>query len=89
MPSDPRIKPKRSREEIRAQIAVRLRAIRLKMAIRRKLDEQGATTPAAISTALGLPAAEAAALLSRKRLRQGDMAQLEAAVACLEVQDPG
>ena len=89
MPSDPPTKPKRSREEIRAQIAVRLRAIRLKMAIYRKLDEKGAITPAAIGNALDLPAVEAAALLSRRRLREGDLAQLEAAAVRLGVHDPG
>ena len=42
------------------------------MAIYRHLDELGTTTPAAIGGALGLPAIEAAALLSRKRLRDGE-----------------
>ncbi|WP_156963876.1 hypothetical protein [Muricoccus aerilatus] len=46
------------------QRADRLQAIRLKMAIGRRLDEQGVTSPAAIGAALNLPAAEAVGLLS-------------------------
>lgn len=89
MTSERPTKPKRSREEIRAQVAIRLRAIRLKMAICRALDGQGQTTPSDIGAALHLPAAEAVALLNRKRLRKSDMAQLEDAAARLGVQDPG
>jgi saccharopine dehydrogenase-like NADP-dependent oxidoreductase len=56
------------------------------MAIGRELDERGITTPAAIGAALGMPAAEAAKLLSRHQWRQGDVALLEAAAARLGVQ---
>jgi len=77
------LKPQLSAAERRARKADQLQAIRLKMAIGRKLDEQGATTPAAIGAALDLPVTEAAALLNRKRLRDGDLAQLEAAAVRL------
>jgi hypothetical protein len=55
------------------------------MLIGRALDELGATTPDAIGAALGMPAAEATALLSRKQWREGDVALLEAAAARLGV----
>ena len=58
-------KPKLSIEERWARQADRLASIRLRMAIGRELDERGITTPAAIGAALGMPAAEAAKLLSR------------------------
>jgi hypothetical protein len=81
-------KPKLSIEERRARQADRLASIRLRMAIGRELDEQGITTPAAIGAALGMPAAEAAKLLSRHQWREGDVALLEAAAARLGVQVP-
>jgi hypothetical protein len=55
------------------------------MAIHRELDERGATTPAAIGEALGMPAAEATKLLTRHQWREGDVALLEAAAARLGV----
>jgi hypothetical protein len=76
-------KPKLSAEERRARQADRLKIIRLRMAIRSKLDERGITTPAAISTALGMSATEAAGLLTRHQWREGDVARLEAAAARL------
>jgi len=72
------VKPQPSAAERRARKADQLQAIRLKMAIGRKLDEQGVISPAAIGDALSLLAAEAVGLLSRKRFREGDLAQLEA-----------
>ena len=54
----------------------------------RELDELGATTPDAIGAALGMPAAEATALLTRKQSREGDLLLLKAAAARLELQVP-
>jgi hypothetical protein len=79
----PSEKPKLSAEERRARQADRLASIRLRIAIGRELDERDITTPAAIGAALGMPAAEATALLSRKQRREGDVALLEAAAARL------
>jgi hypothetical protein len=60
-----------------------VRAIRLRMAIGRELDDRGITTPAAIGEALGMPAAEAAKLLTRRQWQEGDVALLEAVAARL------
>jgi hypothetical protein len=84
----PSAKPKISPEERRRRTADRLTMIRLKMAICRKLDERGITTPDNIGAALEVPAAEAAALLTRKLWREGDLALLEAAAARLGVVVP-
>ena len=89
MNGEPSAKPKPSREEARARDADRLQAIRLRMAVYRALDDRGITPPSGIGAALDLPAAEATALLSRKVLREGDLAQLVAAAARLGVQDSG
>jgi len=59
------------------------------MAIGRELDDRGITTPAAIGQALGMPAAEAAKLLTRHQWREGDVALLQAAAARLGVQVSG
>jgi hypothetical protein len=56
------------------------------MAIGRELDERGITTPANIGVALGMPAAEAVKLMTRRHWREGDVALLEAAAARLGVQ---
>jgi hypothetical protein len=72
-------------EDRRVRTADRLATIRLRVLIGRALDERGATTPAEIGEALGMPAAEATALLSRKQWREGDVALLEAAAARLGV----
>ena len=79
----PPTKPKLSAEERRARHADRLVTIRLRMLIGRELDDRGITTPAAIGTALGMPAAEATKLLTRRQRREGDVALLEAAAARL------
>ena len=79
-------KPKLSSEERRRRTDDRLKTIRLQIAIGRELDERGITTPAGIGAAIGMPAAEATALLSRKLRREGDVALLEAAAARLGVQ---
>ena len=79
-------KSKLTSEERRARQADRLTTIRLRMAIGRELDDRGITTPAAIGEALGMPAAEAAKLLTRHQWREGDVAQLQAAAARLGMQ---
>jgi hypothetical protein len=84
----PAAKPKISPEERRRRTADRLKAIRLKMAIGRELEDRGLTTPAAIGAALGMPPAEATKLLTRHQWREGDVALLEAAVARLGVELP-
>jgi hypothetical protein len=75
----PSAKPKISPEERRRRTADRLAMIRLKMAIGRELDERGITTLAAIGAALGMPAAAATKLLTRRQWREGDVALLKAA----------
>ena len=55
----------------------RVMAIRLRYTINTHLKDQGLTTPAAIGTAVGLPAAEAAGLLTRQQWRAGDVAALQ------------
>jgi len=77
------------RRRRRARHADRLASIRLRMAIGRELDERGITTPAEIGVALGMPAAEATGLLTRRQWREGDVALLQAAAARLGVQVPG
>jgi hypothetical protein len=81
-------KPKLTAEERRVRTADRLTTIRLRVLIGRALDERGATTLGAIGTALGMPAGEAIALLSRKQWREGDVALLEAAAARLALPRP-
>ncbi|MFC7478237.1 hypothetical protein ACFQS7_28105 [Dankookia sp. GCM10030260] len=80
--------PKPSTADRRARQADRLTTIRLRMAIGRKLEERSITTPAAIGEALGMPAAEATSLLTRRQWREGDVARLQAAAARLGVQVP-
>ena len=82
-------KPKQSAEERRARQVDRLASIRLRMAIHHhELDERGITTPAAIGEALGMPAAGATSLLTRRQWREGDVARLQAAADRLGVQVP-
>jgi hypothetical protein len=88
-PPSPPEKPKMSAEERRIRYADRLASIRLRMLIRRDLDERDITTPAAIGEALGMPAAEATKLLTGHQWREGDVALLQAAAARLGVQVPG
>jgi hypothetical protein len=75
-----------SAEERRARHVDRLTTIRLHMAIGHELDARDITTPAAIGEALGMPAAEATSLLTRRQWREGDVARLEAAAARLGLQ---
>jgi hypothetical protein len=58
------------------------------MLIGRELEERGITTPAGIGEALGMPAAEATSLLTRRQRREGEVARLEAAAARLGLQVP-
>ena len=88
-PTSPPAKPKLTPEERRARQADRLTTIRLRMAIGRELEDRGITTPAAIGAALGMPAAEATSLLTRRQWREGDVALLEAAATRLGLQVPG
>jgi hypothetical protein len=87
-PPAPPAKPKPTSTDRRARHEDRLVTIRLRMAIWRELDERGIITPAEIGVALGMPATEAAGLLTRRQWREGDVAQLEAAAARLGVQVP-
>jgi hypothetical protein len=84
LPPDPPPPAKPSRQ---VRVADRLTSIRLRMAIGRELDERGITTPANIGVALGMPAAEAVKLMTRRHWREGDVALLEAAAARLGVPD--
>ena len=83
MPPQPPVKPKLSAPEQRRRREDRLAALRLRMAIGRALEERGIADPAAIGAALGLPAAEATKLLTRRQRREGDVALLRAAAARL------
>jgi hypothetical protein len=82
-PPLPPAKPKLSVAERRAREADRLKTIRLRVTIGRELDDRGITTPAEIGAAFGMPAADAAKLLTRHQWREGDVALLEAAAARL------
>jgi hypothetical protein len=88
LPPDKTPRHKLTPEERRARQADRLVIIRLKMMIGQALDDRGITDPAAIGAALGLPAGEATKLLTRHQWREGDVAQLQAAAARLELQVP-
>ena len=83
MPLPPPVKPKLAAQERRRRQEDRLAALRLRMAIGRELEEREVTDPAAIGAALGLPAGEAAKLLTRHQWREGDVALLTAAAARL------
>ena len=63
--------------------AERLAAIRLRYTINTHLEDKGISKPAAIGAAVGLPAAEAVSLLTRRQWRAGDVAVLRAAAARL------
>jgi hypothetical protein len=84
----PPAKPKLTFAERRIRQADKLTTIRLRMAIWRELEDRGITTPVEIGAALGMPAAEATGLLSRHQWREGDVAQLQAAVERLGVAVP-
>ena len=87
-PPPPPEKPKMSAEERQQRQEDRLAFIRLRMAIHHELDGRGITTPADIGAALGMPAAEAIRLLTRRQWREGEVARLQAAAARLGLQVP-
>ncbi len=66
--------------------AERLAAIRLRYTINTHLEDQGVTRPRAIGAVVGLPAAEAVSLLTRRQWRAGDVAALRAIAARLELE---
>ena len=68
--------------------AARLIAIRLRYCINTHLDEQGLTAPPDIAQAVGLPAAEAVRLLTRRQWRDGDVEALQAVADRLGLQVP-
>jgi hypothetical protein len=72
----------------KAQQAERLLAIRLRYTINTHLDDQGVTAAPAIARAVGLPAAEAVRLLTRRQWRAGDVAALQAVAARLGLDVP-
>ena len=74
---------KRTAAEQRARREDRLAAIRLRMAIGSELEARGIASPAAVGEALGMPAAEAQGLLTRRQWREGDVDRLRAAAARL------
>jgi hypothetical protein len=88
-PASPHEKPKLTSEERRDRHTDQLATIRLRMLIDHELDARDITTPAEIGAALGMPAAEAAKLMTRHQWREGDVALLQAAAARLGVQMPG
>jgi hypothetical protein len=79
-------KPRRTASEKRQRQDARLRALSLRYAIGSALDAKGVTTASSIGEAIGMPANAAAGLLNRKHLLGGDLAQLEAVAARLEIE---
>jgi hypothetical protein len=88
IPPLPPLKSKPTAEEDRARQAVRLRMIRLRMAILFALDDRGITTIAGVGAAIGMSGIDAARLLNRKQWREGDVELLEAAAIRLGLQVP-
>jgi hypothetical protein len=66
--------------------AERLLTIRLRYTINTHLQDRGVTNPAAIGAVMGLPAAEATGLLTRRQWRAGDVAALQAVAERLGLQ---
>ena len=83
-PPSPKLGP--SAQEQRVQREDRRKIVRLRMAIWQELDARGITTPDDIGAALGMSAAEAHGLLTRRQRRAGDVAALEAVIAQLGAQ---
>jgi hypothetical protein len=84
----PMPKPKYTVQEQRVRREDRRKTARLRMAIWQELDARSITTPDDIGAALGMPAAEANGLLTRRQRRASDVAALEAVVARLGAQVP-
>jgi hypothetical protein len=72
--SMPKSKPKYTVQEQRVRREQRRKTARLRMAIWQELDARGITTPDDIGAALGMPAAEANGLLTRRQRRASDVA---------------
>ena len=71
-------KRRRFAAEAKARKTAPLRSLHIQMSSDRALDERGVASPEKTGVALGLPSVEAATLLGRKHLREGDLAWLEA-----------
>jgi len=84
----PKPKPEYTIQEQRVRREQRRKTARLRMAIWQELDARGITTPDDIGAALGMLAAEANGLLTRRQRRASDVAALEAVVARLGAQVP-
>jgi hypothetical protein len=65
-----------------------LRLVYPRYAIGREPDNRGITTLTAVAETLGMPAAEATALMARRQSREGNLVQLEAAAARLGCRRP-
>jgi hypothetical protein len=89
LPPSPPLKSNPTAEEKLDHQAVRLRMIRLRMAILFALDDSGITTVAGVGAAIGMAGVDAAKLLNRKQWREGDLVLLEAAAVRLGLQVPG
>ena len=72
--------PKPSKADHRDRQKARLAAIRLRVVIAEELEARGIATDAGVGEALGMPPAEAVALLRRKAWRRADLALLRAAL---------
>jgi hypothetical protein len=88
-PDHPPATPGISNPEHRARQRERLASVSLRLAILRKLNERGISTPAEVGEALAMAADEAVKLLNRRNWREGDAAMLEAVAARLGVAVPG
>ena len=73
------------RQTRQAELLIR---IRFRVEIGRQLQDQGITTSDEIGAALGMRPAEAVALLTRKKWREGDVALLAAAAGRIGVRVP-
>ena len=71
--------PKPSKADRRDRQKARLAAIRLRAVVAEELEARGIATDAGVGEALGMPPAEAVALLRRKAWRRADLALLQAA----------
>ena len=76
-------KQKISSAEQRQRREDRIACIRSRVALGYELDARSVTTPAEMGEALGMPAAEAEGLLTRRQWREGEVARLQAAAARL------
>src|SRR3954452_7086250 len=68
--------------------ADRLATIRLRYTINSHLEDQRITAPSDIARAVGMPAAEAVRLLTRRQWREGDVAALQAIAERLGLEVP-